>query len=129
MMELFKILAICLITAILALVLKEQKGEYALALALGGGATVTLMILQGIVQPLETLRTTMEESGIKSEYFVVAVKALGIGYITAFIADACRDGGQTSLALKAELAGKCAVFILSIPLVIAILKAALELMR
>ena len=33
-MEIFKILAICLISAVLTIVLKQQKGEYALMVAL-----------------------------------------------------------------------------------------------
>ena len=41
-MEIFKILAVCLITAVLALVLRQYKGEYALAVALAGGAAVFL---------------------------------------------------------------------------------------
>ncbi len=126
-MDIFKILAICLITAFLAIVFKGLKNEYALAVALGGGAVVTLLILQSIVEPLRALREAMSQSGMQIEYFKVALKALGIGYITGFIADACRDSGQTSLANKAELAGKCAIFALSLPLVLTVLQAALEL--
>ncbi|MFQ8952752.1 MAG: SpoIIIAC/SpoIIIAD family protein [Oscillospiraceae bacterium] len=55
----------------------------------------------------------------------MALKALGIGYITGFIADACRDGDRQALR-KAELAGKCAVFIL-LPLIASILETALIL--
>ena len=63
------------------------------------------------------------------QYFSVALKAIGIGYITGFIADACRDGGQASLAGKAELAGKCAVFILVLPLIASILETALGFLK
>lgn len=126
-MEIFKILAVCLITAIFAIVLKEYRGDYALVLA--GGVTVTCFLLKSIVTPIGYLKQLFNDNGIKMQYFSVALKALGIGYITGFIADACRDGGQASLAGKAELAGKCAVFILVLPLIASILETALGFLK
>ena len=128
-MEVFKILAICLITAILALVLKEQREDYALMLVLAGGVTVTCFVIKSIAGPIAYLKQLLYDNGIKMQYFSVAIKALGIGYVTAFIADACRDGGQASLAGKAELAGKCAVFILVLPLLASILETALGFLK
>ena len=125
-MEIFKILAICIITAVLAVVLKQQKGEYALMVALAGGTVVTLYILKGVLAPIEYINTKLLNNGINIEYFAVALKALGIGYVTGFIADICRDSGQASLAAKAELAGKCAIFIISLPLIAAVLDTALS---
>lgn len=124
-MEIFKILAICLISALLAIVIKQQKGEYALVVALAGGAVVILYVLKGVFEPIEYIKARLLSCGVKTEYFAVALKALGIGYVTGFIADACRDSGQASLAAKAELAGKCAIFILSVPLISAVLETAL----
>lgn len=124
-MEIFKVLAICIITAVLAIVLKQHKGEYALMVALAGGTVVIFYILKEVLAPIEYINTKLLNSGVKTEYFAVALKALGIGYVTGFIADACRDSGQASLAAKAELAGKCAIFILSVPLISAVLETAL----
>ena len=128
-MEIFKILAICLISVVLAIVLKQQKGEYALMVALAGGAVVILYILKGVFEPIEYIKARLLSCGVKTEYFAVALKALGIGYVTGFIADACRDSGQASLAAKAELAGKCAIFILSVPLISAVLETALGFLK
>lgn len=125
-MEIFKILAICIITAVLAVVLKQQKAEYALTVALAGGTIITLCILKGIIAPIEYINAKLLNNGINTEYFAVALKALGIGYVTGFIADICRDSGQASLAAKAELAGKCAIFIISVPLIAAVLETALS---
>lgn len=128
-MDIFKILAICLITAVLALVLKQQKSEYALMTVLGGGAVVTVYILKSIIGPIEYIKNQLESCGISTDCFKAAFKALGIGYVTGFIADACRDSGQTSLAGKAELAGKCAVFLLSVPLIASILQTAIGFLK
>ena len=125
-MEIFKILAICIITAVLAVVLKQQKGEYSLMVALAGGTVVILYIIKGVLSPIEYINDRLLKSGINTEYFAVALKALGISYVTGFIADICRDSGQASLASKAELAGKCAIFIISVPLIGAVLDTALS---
>lgn len=127
-MEIFKILAICIITAVLAVVLKQQKGEYSLMVALAGGTVVILYIIKGVLSPIEYINDRLLKSGINTEYFAVALKALGISYVTGFIADICRDSGQASLASKAELAGKCAIFIISVPLIGAVLDTALSLL-
>lgn len=124
-MDIFKILAVCLVTAVLAILLKQYKAEYSIAAVLGGGIIVIAFILKNISAPIEYLKNELEASGINTDYFKVALKALGIGYITGFIADACRDSGQNALASKAELAGKCAIFILSLPLISSILQTAL----
>ena len=122
-MEIFKILAVCLITAIFAIVLKEYRGDYALVLVLAGGVTVSCFLLKSIVTPIGYLKQLFNDNGIKMQYFSVALKALGIGYITRSIA------GQASLAGKAELAGKCAVFILVLPLIASILETALGFLK
>ncbi len=124
-MELLKPAVICLITAITALALREKRGEYAFAVALAGGTAAAGCIIANIAAPIAYLKALVSESGIKTEYFAVALKALCIGYITAFIADACRDCGQAGLASKAELAGKCAIFLLVLPVIASVLETAL----
>ena len=123
-MDIFKILGFIFIAAALCIILKSYKAEYALVLAVCSALVVLTLIIKNIT-PLNLIKDKISESGIDSSYFKVAVKALGIGYITSFIAEACRDAGQNSLALKAELAGKCAIFILSVPLILSILETAL----
>ena len=127
--DVFKILGICLVTAVFCIIIKQKSGEYALLLSVAAGVCIGMMVLTNIDAPISFLKQQLEEYGIKTEYFKVALKALGIGYITSFIADACRDSGQTSLASKAELAGKTAIFMLSVPLIISVLKTAIGFIK
>lgn len=129
MSDIFKILGICLVAAILCVTLKSKSGEFALLISVVAGITVSLLVLKKLTSPLILLKEQLEEYKIDTEYFKVAIKAVGIGYITSFIADACRDSGQTSLASKAEFAGKCAIFLLSVPLIISILKTAIGFIK
>ena len=128
-MEILKILSIILISTLLCVILKKQGSEYSYILIICASIIVLTTIIKNILVPLSIIKQRIESYGIDNSYFQTALKALGIGYITAFVADSCRDAGQTALALKAELAGKCAIFILSVPLVLSILETALGFVK
>lgn len=127
--ELFKILALCLTAAAVCIVLRHKNSEYALFVSVAAAVAVTVLLLKSISAPIEAIRYKLEACGVETEYFKIALKAVGIGYVTTFIADACRDGGQVSLAAKAELAGKCAIFVLCCPLMISVLETAVGFIK
>lgn len=127
--DIFKILAILLISAVICLILNRQNREYSLLVSIAAGIITAVLILKHLSASFSVLKGYIEDYGIETEYFKVAIKALGIGYITSFIADACRDSGQSSLAAKAELAGKAAIFVLSLPLLISVLNIAVGLIE
>lgn len=128
-MEIIKILSICLTAAILCLVLKQYKAEYALFISIFAGVFVLSIIVKNIFTPIHYIMEKIESLGVEIQYFKTALKALGIGYITNFISDSCRECGQLSLASKAELAGKVSIFIISIPLAISILETAIGFIK
>jgi len=123
-MNLTAILGVCIIAAILAVILRENKFEYAIILSLVAGAVIFLSLLDGMLNSFFEIRNIISKIGIDSSYFIIAFKALGICIITGFIADLCRDFGQTALAGRAELAGRCAIFLISLPLISSLLEAA-----
>lgn len=123
-MNITALLGICIIATAAAVLLKNYKPEYALTVAVVAGIVVFVTALLSVVGSLGRLRSLIENTGIEMSYFKVAFKALGICVVTGFVADICRDFGQTSLASRAEFVGKCAVFILSIPLLTTILEIA-----
>ena len=128
-MDIFKILGLIFISATVCIIIKSHRPEYAFAVAVCCALAVLTVILKSLASPLLMIEQKIEQSGINGNYFKIALKALGIGYITSFIAEACRDAGQGSLALKAEFAGKCAIFILSVPLVLNVLDTALGFLK
>lgn len=126
---LLKLLAIILIASALILLLRSYRPEYAFLLSLAAAVGVLLMLVGTVSPEISRIRSLFEKSGNTSVYFTIALKALGIAYITGFAADTCRDFGQTALAQIADIAGKCAVFTLSIPLMCAVLETALKFTR
>lgn len=127
--EIFKVLGICLVAALLSIVLKSKSLEFSVVISVFAGFLAAAILIKSISEPISQFKSLIEEYNLNNQYFKVAVKALGIGYITSFIADTCRDSGQTSLAAKAELAGKVAIFTLSLPLLLSILNIATGLIK
>ena len=121
-----KISAVLVITAVFTVLIKQYKPEYAMLLSITAVIFAVLIILENLLGAINRVKDIFSASGNALSYFTVAFKALGISYISGFAADTCRDFGQSSLASKAEFAGKCAIFVLSVPLMCNVLEKALE---
>lgn len=128
-MDIFKILGLIFITAVITVILKQQKSEFSLLVLIVCGIIVLNLVVTKILVPITAITQKIEALGIPVNCFKVALKALGIGYITTFIANICKDSGLSSLAFKAELAGKCAIFILCVPLILSVLETAVRFIK
>ena len=115
-MELFEALGICLIAVMLSVVIGNYKKEYAVVITVAVGCIILVGVISTLVGPAKEFLSRLKNSGIQSSRFFLSAKVLAIGYITQFIADTCRDFGQSAVAAKAELAGRAAIFVLTVPL-------------
>ena len=122
-MNIVQILGICVVSAAVAVLLKGYNSEYSLLISLISGTAILLMLISGVTEKLYEVRNAVS-AFTASSLFIVALKSLGICVITGFIADSCRQAGQISLASKAELAGRCAIFVLSVPMMLSLLETA-----
>ncbi len=127
--EIWRVLAVCLIGASFSLVLRQKAPEYSFLIAAAIGIFVLIFVINAILEPINQITEKLNDSGIETRYFTVALKAVGIAYITDFIADACRDAGQASVAAKAELAGKAVIFLISVPLLMSVLETAIGFVK
>ncbi len=110
------VMGILLCTAMLVLVLRQQRPELALGVSLAAGAVVLTILLRQLTPLLSSLRQLMQNSSVPMPYITVVLKAAGICVLTQLTADTCRDAGETALAGKAELAGRLMLLALSVPL-------------
>ena len=90
-MDIFKIIIICIIAAIFCVVLRPFKSEYSVLIAVLTAALVLGLILKSLISPLNAIEEKITSAGVEIKYFKIALKALGIGYISSFAADICRD--------------------------------------
>ena len=124
---LFKVIGIGILTLVSATLIKPYRPEYSLLISFGGGAIILLTIVSAIESYFSSLSGIFADAGLSHEYFSVAVKAVGIGYITEFAADTATDSGQTSLSSKITLAGRTVILIMALPIINDILSLSLRL--
>lgn len=115
-MDIYKIVALLLISCFAAVLLSQYKKEYGVAIAVACGCAVSFFALKGLYSPISQIAGILKDFGLKNEYIKVTVKVLVIGYISKFTADTCNDCGQTSLASKAEFTGKAVILVLVLPI-------------
>ena len=128
-MDIFKIIIICIVSTVLCVVLRPYKSEYSVLIAILTAVLVLIFVLKSLISPLNLIADKIISAGVEIKYFKVALKAVGIGYVTSFAADICKDAGQTSLSSICETAGKCAIFVLSVPLLISVCDMALGFIK
>lgn len=124
--QLFKIIGLLLIASAVCVLIKVYRPDFALAVSITCVIAVLLILFDSVFPAIDNVKNLLSTVRPAAAYFGVALKALGISYLTGFAADVCRDFGQSALAAKAEFAGKCAIFILSMPLINSILDAVTE---
>ena len=127
-MELFGIIVLSLTAAFAALALKKHSPEIAAVLAISAGAAILFSILTKLSPIIGELQYFISSAGVDSAYAEVLIKTIGVCFLSQFTADACRDAGQSSLAVKVELAAKISIVMLSLPLLKNILQVIASLM-
>ncbi len=124
---LFKVIGIGMLTLVGATLIKPYRPEYALLISVAGGAVTLFIIVSAIESYFSSLSGIFADAGLSPEYFSVALKAVGIGYLTEFAADTALDSGQTSLSSKITLAGRTVILILALPIINDLLSLSLRL--
>lgn len=114
-MNIFKIVAVGLVGAILSVSIKSYRPEYGILVGAASGVIILLMICDGLFSALGAVETIIEKTGLDSEYFRLTVKAIGISYITQFAAELCRDAGEGAVAAKIDSAGRVFIMVLTVP--------------
>lgn len=124
---LLKLVGIGLLTVALALSLKEYKPVFSLFVVSAGGICIACAAIKELSSYVSYFSDISRNTGIE-KYGAVMIKALGIGLVTRFASDACRDAGESSLAAKLELAGKAEILILGFPLVKDVINIAMSML-
>ncbi|MBN3547697.1 stage III sporulation protein AD [Fictibacillus barbaricus] len=116
-----------LVAAFLALVLKEQKANFAFLVTLMVGAGIFLFLIDKIGQVLTMLQRIAINANVNMVYVETLLKIIGIAYIAEFGAQITRDAGQGAIASKIELGGKILILVMAIPILTVIIETVLTL--
>ncbi len=116
-MDIFKIIGIGLMGGILSMTVRQYRKEYAVLVGLVTVTVILFLTLDTLGDAIEKVRFITESSGVDTRYFTSVMKVVGVAYVTQYGAEILRDGGESAVALKVELAGKVFILGLTMPII------------
>ena len=123
-----KCCVIALVTALIALVLKEMRLEWSGILGLLGCVVLILAAISMFEQILTSISSFVMQSGLDREEFTAIAKCTGITFLVDFVSGFCRGQGQISLATAVETIGRISVCVLAIPFALELLGLANQIL-
>ncbi len=125
--EILKIVGIALIATFLALLVKEQKPNFAFLLVVFVGCSIFLFLVGQIQEIISMLKKIAESANVNMVYLETILKIIGIAYIAEFAAQVTKDAGQGAIASKIELAGKILILAMAIPILTVIIETVIKM--
>ena len=120
-----KLTALCLLTAVLALLLKRESAELAFLLTLSAVLLGVFLLLAALDETSALCTGLLELTRLSPTLFVPLVKVMAAAVTVRLTAALCADAGQRALAVLTEIAGtRCALWC-ALPL----LRAVVELLE
>ncbi|WP_141770487.1 stage III sporulation protein AD [Bacillus sp. MUM 116] len=126
-MEIVKIIGLALVATFLALILKEQKPNFAFLLIVFVGCTIFLFLVDKIYEIIHMLEKLAVNANVNLVYVETILKIIGIAYIAEFASQITRDAGQGAIASKIELAGKILILAMAIPILTVMIETIIKL--
>ena len=127
-MEIVKLLAVCIIAAIVCLYLKNIAPSFAVFSTLFVSVSVVFICIMNFMPYIDFFVEITSESAFYP-YAKVLFKVCAIGILTRLSSEICKDAGENSLSAKALLAGKTAIMICALPVIKTLFEQIKELLN
>lgn len=112
-----KIIAISLITVILSSIIKSKNSEISTIINVCGGVLIFTSVYEILEELLSFFLLNTENLNIDFDIIKLAIKIIGVGYITEFTADIVEDFGNKLIASKVVFGGKVVVCGMTLPII------------
>ncbi|PLS15298.1 stage III sporulation protein AD [Bacillus sp. M6-12] len=122
-----KIVGIALVATFLALIVKEQKPNFAFLLIVFTGCSIFLFLADKIYEIITMIEKIAANANVNMVYLETILKIIGIAYIAEFASQITKDAGQGAIASKIELAGKVLILAMAIPILTVIIETIIKL--
>ena len=106
----------------LALMVKQQKSEYALYLSLSAVVLILVFSMNRLQVVMETIRKIEQYTGIDVAMLKILVKLMGITYVAVFASGICKDAGFSAIGSQIEMFAKFSIMAVSVPVLMTLLE-------
>jgi stage III sporulation protein AD len=118
---------LALAATFLALIVKEQKPNFAFLLIVFVGCTIFLFLVDKIYEIISMIEKLAIDAKVNKVYVETILKIIGIAYIAEFAAQITKDAGQGAISSKIELAGKIIILAMAIPILTVMIETIIKL--
>ena len=118
---LLKLLALCIVGAVLSLLLREQKQVLAIFVILALAAAVVPALLKALGEILAFFDGLVQLSGLPYKVFAPLLKVVGIAAVTQIGTSLCKEAESDTAAALLEMGGTCCALLTALPLMTAVL--------
>ncbi|WP_090831115.1 MULTISPECIES: stage III sporulation protein AD [unclassified Bacillus (in: firmicutes)] len=126
-MEILQIIGVAFVSTFLALIVKEQKPNFAFLLIVFVGCAIFLFLVDQIYEIIHMIERIAVNANVNLVYVETILKIIGIAYIAEFAAQITKDAGQGAIASKIELGGKIMILAMAIPILTLLIETIVKL--
>ncbi|MBU8879339.1 stage III sporulation protein AD [Bacillus sp. FJAT-29790] len=126
-MEIIQIVGVALVATFLALIVKEQKPNFAFLLIVFVGCAIFLFLVDQIYSIIHMIEKIAVNAKVNMIYIETILKIIGIAYIAEFAAQITKDAGQGAIASKIELGGKILILAMAIPILTVMIETIIQM--
>ena len=127
-MIIVQVVAVGIISAVLALTIKKHSPEIALIIALAASVLLFTMVLPSLIYAVGIIQNLGGHLDDRLPYVTLILQILGIAYVAEMGAQICHDAGESAIAYKIELAGKVLIMAVAAPILLNVLQMIMGIM-
>lgn len=125
-MEIFKLCALAVLSAVCCMVLKKFDGAIANSISIVCIVALAAFAVGAIWNIADFVKKVSAESAV-SPYLPYIWKSVGVMFITEYGAEICEEAGEGTLAKALCIAGRVEITLISLPLFSELLQLALSM--
>jgi stage III sporulation protein AD len=126
-LEVMKLVALAIMSTVLCLLLKKERPEMAMFIALATGVIIFLGATYKLNYIIESIQQLANKANIPTMYISLIIKLIGIAYLMEFAIQICKDCGEKNIASKLEFGGKIIVMAMSFPILFTIVEVIINI--
>ena len=119
---LLKLLALCVVGALLALFLREEKQILAIFVIAALTVVAVPVLLSTFGEIFNFFRMLIDVSGLPQRVFAPLLKVVGIAAVTKIGTSLCKDADSDTAAALLEMGGTCCALLAALPLMTMVLE-------
>ena len=127
-MIIIQVVAVGIISAVLALTIKKHSPEIAIIITLAASLLIFFMVLPILASAVGIIQNLGAHLDSSVAYVPLVLQVLGIAYIAELGAQVCIDAGESAIASKIEMAGKVLIMAVAAPILLDVLNMIVGIM-